>query len=162
MSETPQQAYMQKCKKAAEKGNVIAQNTLAYLYLHGRGVEQNDQQAAKWFRRAADQDYASAQYNLAVLYKLGQGVEKSAAESIKWIQAAANQNHAEAQSNIGNMFYQGLGITQDYEMAYMWWSLAEKNGIQNLTNNKNELSKKMNQTQISNAQQMITAWQVKH
>lgn len=30
-----------KCQQAAAKGNVIAHNTLVFLYLNGQGIEQN-------------------------------------------------------------------------------------------------------------------------
>ena len=78
-----QEEYLKRCQAAAGEGNVVAQNTLGFLYLNGQGVEQSDEAAVTWFRRAADDGYAAAQYNLAVMYKLGQGVEQSHPESIK-------------------------------------------------------------------------------
>lgn len=154
--------YIKKCQDAAQAGNVIAQNTLGFIFLNGQGLKKDYKQAANWFSRAANQRYAPAQFNLAIMYKLGQGVDKSHPESVKWMQLAANQNHAEAQSHLGNMYYQGLAVMQDYEMAYMWWSLAEENGEKELEHNKSELLKKMTESQISNAKQAIKQWVNKH
>ncbi len=160
--QTFSQDYIDQCQKAAEEGNVIAQNTLGFLYLNGQGVDKNYQQAVAWFFKAANKAYAPAQFNLAIMYKLGQGVEQNHSESIKWMQFAANQNHAEAQTNLGNMYYQGLAVMQDYEMAYMWWSLAEQNGANDIEHTRAELKKKMTPSQLHNAQQAIKQWSLKH
>ncbi len=160
-TELSQQEYLEKCKSAASKGNAIAQNTLGFLYLNGQSVDQDYQQAAKWFRHAADNHYAPAQFNLAIMYKLGQGIEQNHTESIKWMQLAANQGYAEAQSNLGNMYYQGLAVMQDYQMAYMWWSLAEQNGVEDLQHIKAALIKKMTENDISQAEQSIKQWKNK-
>ena len=42
------------------------------MYAKGRGVEQDDTEAVKWFRRAADQGIAEAQYTLGLRYVDGQ------------------------------------------------------------------------------------------
>ena len=49
---------------SAEKGDVNAQGRLATMYLHGRGVEQNYEESAKWYQKAADQGHPVAQNNL--------------------------------------------------------------------------------------------------
>ena len=71
-----QEEYLKRCQAAANKGNVVAQNTLGFLYLNGQGIEQSDEAAVTWFRRAADDGYAAAQYNLAGMYKLAKGLSK--------------------------------------------------------------------------------------
>ena len=38
------------------------------MYQNGRGVPQDDAEAAKWFRLAAEQGDAEAQHNLGVMY----------------------------------------------------------------------------------------------
>jgi hypothetical protein len=154
--------YISTCKKAAQQGNVIAQNTLGYIYLHGQGVEKDYKEAVKWFEKSANQAYPAAQFNLAIMYKLGQGVEVSHPESIKWMQLAANQNYAQAQSHLGNMYYQGLAVMQDFEMAYMWWTLAEKNGVNELDGIKHQLKTKMTANQITQAEQAVEQWIRKH
>ena len=162
MTQTAQKEYVEKCIRAARKGDVIAQNTLGYLYLNGQGVTQDYSQAASWFRTAADKQYAPAQFNLSVMYKTGQGVEQSHAESIKWLQLAANQNYELAQSNLAKMYYQGVGVMQDYEMAYMWWSLAEQSGADDVAHIKDEVAKKMTDKEIVNAKQSVQQWKVRH
>jgi len=40
---------------AAEQGHAGGQNTVGWMYQHGRGVPQSDKDAVKWYRLAAKQ-----------------------------------------------------------------------------------------------------------
>jgi TPR repeat protein len=62
--------------KSAEQGFAAAQTSLASLYYHGEGVEQDYVQAREWYRKAAEQGDATAQESLGILYERGLGVEK--------------------------------------------------------------------------------------
>ena len=53
--------------------HALGQNNLGAMYGTGRGVEQNDAEAVRWYRRAADQGHALAQNNLGVRYRDGRG-----------------------------------------------------------------------------------------
>jgi len=154
--------YVIKCKKAASQGNVIAQNTLGYLYLNGQGVVSDYKQAAEWFRKAAEQGYAAAEFNLAIMFKLGQGVDLDQAESFKWLQSAAAKDYADAQYSLGNMYYQGDELEQDYVKAYMWWLLAEGNGAKDIHHNKEAGAEKMTETELFEAERLAKAWQSQH
>ena len=48
----------------AEQGNAKAQNELGLMYDKGRGVPQDNAEAAKWYRMAAVQGYAKGQLAL--------------------------------------------------------------------------------------------------
>ena len=65
---------------------------------------------------------------------------------------AAKQGVVEAQSNLGVMYETGEGVPQDYGYAYMWWNLAAAQGHQNAKKNKEIITKKMNFSQIEQAQ----------
>src|SRR5262249_3120089 len=52
----------------AEAGDPRAEAVLGSAFYRGRGVPQNDSEAAKWFRLAAEQGDAQAQYNLGLAY----------------------------------------------------------------------------------------------
>jgi len=154
--------YVIKCKKAASEGNVIAQNTLGFLYLNGQGVVSDYKQAASWFKKAAEQGYDAAEFNLAIMYKLGQGVEQDITESIKWLQSAAAKDYADAQSSLGNMYYQGDELKQNYLKAYMWWLLAESNGAKDINHNKQAAAENMSKSEIQEAERLSKAWQQQH
>jgi hypothetical protein len=61
-------------RKAAEKGNAVAQNNLGLKYLNGEGIPQDDDEAVKWFLKAANQEDANAQFNLGLMYHNDEGI----------------------------------------------------------------------------------------
>ncbi len=97
---------------AADQGNADAQYNLGVLYYKGYGVEQNYEEAMKWYLKAANQGYASAQYAIGRLYEKSQGVEQNYEEAMKWYLKAANQGHAAAQCAIALLYEKGYGTEQ--------------------------------------------------
>jgi TPR repeat protein len=83
-------------RTAAEKGLAEAQSNLGYKYETGRGVPQNDTEAANWYRRAAEQGLAAAQSNLGAEYETGQGVPQDYVLAYFWFSLAAAQSHQDA------------------------------------------------------------------
>jgi TPR repeat protein len=53
---------------AARQGHAIAQFTLGVMYRNGRGVSQDNTEAAKWYQKAADQGVVRALINLRFIY----------------------------------------------------------------------------------------------
>jgi len=84
----------------AAKGRAWAQADLGSLYEDGLVVEQNDEEAVRWYRLAAEQGYAGAQTNLGVLYANGRGVEPDLDQAIKWLRRAAAQGDRIARENL--------------------------------------------------------------
>lgn len=60
----------------ADGGNAAAQHALATCYHRGRGVEQDEAEAARLYAMAARQGYALAQNNLGMMYQRGTGVPR--------------------------------------------------------------------------------------
>jgi hypothetical protein len=78
-----------RCRKLAEQGDTKAQYDLAYFYSRGRGVPEDDAQAAFWNRKAAEQGYIMAQHMLGYAYSYGLGVPEDYAEACFWFDLAA-------------------------------------------------------------------------
>ena len=57
-----------------EKDDKTAQFNLGLTYHYGYGVQQDYDEAFKWYSLAADQGLASAQNNLGLMYYLSDGV----------------------------------------------------------------------------------------
>jgi len=121
-------------KPEAENGDVIAQYVLGTLYSHGRGVDKDYFEAAKWFRKAAEQGNADAEYALGICYYKGEGVETNDTEAVKWCRRAAEQNHANAQNWLGTCYHYGTGVEKDYVKAAMWWRKAAEQGVASAQN----------------------------
>lgn len=112
----------------AEKGDVSAQASLAYIYAKGIDTDKDEVEAAKWFRRAADQGNINAMYNLGVMYAKGRGVEQDYREAFHWYSEAAVHGDAEAQATLYMMYMRGIGVERDESAAYDWCLLAARQG----------------------------------
>lgn len=106
----------------------LVQNNLAVIYAEGRGVPQDYEKAAFWFRKAAEQGDAYAQYSLAYLHRQGLGVEKDYAEAAKWYYRAALQGDAQSQYHLGTLYYLGRGVPKSHQTAVDWFTKAAARG----------------------------------
>ncbi len=78
-------------KTLGNKGHIVAQFALGFMYERGEGVPYDSVQAASWFRKSAEQGNASAQSNLGAMYSNGDGVPKDLVFSYMWWNLAAAQ-----------------------------------------------------------------------
>ncbi len=92
----------------AYEGDSEAQYNLGVLYLEGRGVEHNVEQAHSWFLKAAEKDHVEAQYNLGHMSLSGMGVEKNVEAALMWWKRAAEGGYGQAQFNYGRALYLGV------------------------------------------------------
>ena len=121
----------------AEKGDVLAQYMLGWIYFRGKDVTQDFEEAAKWFRLTAEQEKdiyrsftTSAQYLLGWMHTKGLGVNQDKKEAAKWYRLAGNKGHG-VQYIIAGIYQYGLGlgIAQDYKEAVKWYRIfLEKGG----------------------------------
>ena len=97
----------------AYEENPEAQYNLGVLYLEGRGVERDLEQARNWFLKAANKNQIEAQYNLGHMALSGLGMEKDTNEALRWWQKASTGGYPQAQFNYGRALYLGIGGKQD-------------------------------------------------
>ncbi|MCK5297239.1 MAG: sel1 repeat family protein, partial [Alphaproteobacteria bacterium] len=76
-------------RKAAENGDVTAQNILGNRYLVGVGVPQNYKETVKWHLKAAEQGYAESQSSIGDAYYYGRGISQDYKEAVKWYKKSA-------------------------------------------------------------------------
>jgi hypothetical protein len=152
----------------AQEGDARAQALLGLMYYHGRGVKQDDMEAAKWFQLAADKDEPRAQFNLGVMHAEGQGVPQDYVQAIKWYRLAAEQGEARAMFNLGVSYAEGQGTDQNYILAYMWFNLAaprflptEADRRRVAIHNRDLTASRMSKEQIAEAQRMSREWRPK-
>lgn len=112
----------------AKDGDRIAQYNIGAMYLTGRGVEKNPNEAVKWHRLAAEGGLPIAQYGLGVMYYRGDGVPEDLSEAAKWFRKAALQGYADAQFNLGVMYFNGQAVPRDMSEVVKWISLAAGKG----------------------------------
>jgi TPR repeat protein len=119
---------LSKLKAKAEAGDASAQFDLGKAYEGGTGVPQNNESAAKWYRKAADQGNADAENRLGVMYRLGLGVSRDKEEAVRWYHKAAKLGNPQAMFNLGVSYYNGDGVPSDQTLAYAWFLLAQEAG----------------------------------
>jgi uncharacterized protein len=153
-------------RKAAERGDAVAQNNLGVLYKKGEIVPQDYRQAVYWYRKAAEQGDGHAQYNLGVACVAGYGVPQDYRQGVFWYRKAAEQGLDRAQNNLGFMYANGQGIGRDYVEAYKWYSLSVVNATHDearnaATKNRDDLARRMTPAQIAEARKRASEWKKK-
>lgn len=109
---------------AAEKGAMTAQAVLGACYVKGFGVEKNDEEAVKWYKKAAEQGHAKGQFVIGKAYDKG----KDYKEAVKWYRKAAEQDFADAQNYLGIKYQRGEGVELSNEEANNWYLRAASLG----------------------------------
>ena len=59
------------------------------------------------------------------------------------------------------MYANGKGVLKNFELAYMWFSLASSQGQKIATYGMNAMEKKMSPQQIAEAQRLARTWKPK-
>ena len=101
--------------------NAYAQYNLGVCYEYGKGVEQDYEEAVRYYRLAAEQGFADAQDNLGYCYLYGNGVEQDYEEALKYFTLAAEQNIPNAIFGIGEYYYYAKN---DWTQAAEWYQKA--------------------------------------
>ena len=105
----------------AAQGDAAAQFNIGNLFDFGKGVREDNVQAAYWYNKSAEQDNANAQYALGWMYENGEGVKKDLVKALLWYKKAAEQKHSGAQTNLGWMYENGKGVEMDDTQAVFWY-----------------------------------------
>ncbi|MFQ5660532.1 MAG: tetratricopeptide repeat protein [Gammaproteobacteria bacterium] len=111
-------------KELANRGNASAQANIGYYYDNGYAVEQNSEEAVRWYRRAAENGSVFAQYNLGIMYEIGEGVARDYGTAYMWFYTAAEGGDREAAVYLGLFNEEGLGRRVDKVRAFAWYSVA--------------------------------------
>ena len=108
----------------ANTGDVTSQMDLAFRYMNGNGLKNDETKAAGWFRKAADKGDPIAQDMLGVDYEFGRPFTQDYVQAFFWYSKAAQQGYAEAQNNLGALYDAGNGVRQDHEQAAVWYQIG--------------------------------------
>jgi len=150
------EAALQQMRPLAEKGDAKAQYDYALMFENGVVVNQNQIEAAKWYKKSAAQGYPYAQNNLAVMYEEGRGVERDYAKAADWFRRAARQGLTKAQYSLGRLYAEGRGVNKDFVQAYLWLSLAVSDAeLTEAKEHRDKLARKMTAAQMNQARKLV-------
>ena len=88
------------------------------------------------------------------MYDNGHGVVQDYKEAVRLYRLAAAQGDVDAQYSLGEMYDLGQGVVQNYVRAHMWFMLSVANGATYASKNRDKVAKKLNSSQIQQAQEM--------
>ncbi len=73
----------------------------------------------------------------------------------------AEQGLAAAQNNLGAMYINGKGVRRNYVRAYMWLSLAAKQGYKRAVSSQGQLEREMTPGELAEAERFAREWKPK-
>jgi hypothetical protein len=89
--------------KATELGEPIARATLGWLYLTGKGIQQDIVKAESLIRQSAEDNVHDAQFLLGLMYLKGNGVPQDCALARKWLELSARQKNRRAKKLLAQL-----------------------------------------------------------
>ena len=125
------------------------------------GVEPNEIESVKWFRRAASKGFRRAQYRLGQAYRKGLGVPVDQKRAMKWFWDAARQGDVPAYYRLGRAYQVGEGTTKDLVEALRWFLLAasKKGPLQKAAIHRTDVIVAiLSKAQIDDARQRAATW----
>ena len=112
----------------SDKSDPVLQFYFGAMYDLGRGVETNEIEAVKWYRKSAEQGNSDAQWMLGEMYLTGGEAGKNVMEAVRWLRKAAEQGNAKAQLRLGVCYGEGVGVSEDAAEAARWYHKAATQG----------------------------------
>ena len=100
-------------EKAIENNVKEAYNNLAALYMHGLGVEQNEQKAFELFAKAAQLGDSEAQVNLAVMYAWGKDIKHDKMKAYENLKKALRNGKSEASEYLDKLCKESAWVCKD-------------------------------------------------
>ena len=108
-------------RMGAEHGQIECQYKLGNAYNEGKGVKEDKDQAAYWYKMAADNGHESACNKLAVIYH---DENKDYAKAMDYLKKAVELGSEDAFYNIGFLYEQGRGVEKNYIEAERYYLKA--------------------------------------
>jgi len=111
----PMKTLQEEAKDAVKKG---------LMYGTGNGVQKDEAEAVRWFRKAAEAGNSEGMYNLGIAYANGLGVEKNMVEAVKWFRMGVDAGKKDGMYYLGVAYASGLGVEKNEAEAVNWYRKA--------------------------------------
>jgi TPR repeat protein len=137
---------------ALRKNHIGATLNLAAMYVDGRGVGQNRDEAIRLYEPAARLGSPSAKNTIGHLYLGKEG--KNPADARKLFLDAADAGFPYAYASLGMMARRGLDTPRHLRTAYAWFSVGARAGDTYAQGNLHALSTEMSPAELSEAKSL--------
>ena len=143
-----------KVHRAAERGIADAENSLAQMYLLGRGVPRDLGAALFWLSKAAEQGQADAENILGKCTFRVSGCRRMMAKRCAGTRRQQRKVTPTARIHLGVLYHLGRGVQQDDTIAVEWFRKSAEKGYAEAENNLGLLYAKGTGTTQDDAQAM--------
>jgi len=116
-------------ERLAKEEHIPSKYMLGLMYDFGSGVEEDNEIAAKYYEAAAVGGDPVAMLAYAKKHLLNEVENRSLHQALYWTQMSAQQDYNQAQHFYARMYHYGLGVDKDLIRAYMWYDIADINGV---------------------------------
>ena len=110
-------------RRAAGRDFPEAQYRLGRAYLN-----DDNEEAVRWFNSAIEHGHVQAMNSLATLYEQGQGVPQDLGEAFRLRLRAAEMGNPVAQAMLGTMYADGKGVPRNDAEAAKWYRQSAERG----------------------------------
>jgi uncharacterized protein len=110
---------------AAEDGMHDAVPAMGWFYLNGFGVEADEDEAIRWYRRSARQGEPRAMFSLGYIAY----IRREYSEALKWFERALGKNHHRSGFWIGKIYWRGQGVDRDRKRAQSYFAQAAQRKV---------------------------------
>ncbi len=101
---------------------------------------------------------ADAEFRLATAFFEGRDIPKDEAQGMALLERSARSGHPQAQFEMGNRTYGDGTDSTSYVTAYLWYSVAQRNGAAQAEAKVQELESRMTPDQLSDARKRLETW----
>ncbi|TPE60059.1 sel1 repeat family protein [Sandaracinobacter neustonicus] len=120
-------------RKAAERGDALAQWRLGVAFDTGDGVKADPAEAVKWFQRAVASGSAQAHASMALMFATGRGVPVDFQAARDLYRKAAAMGETHGFYGVAVLYARGEGVPQDMTEAMAWMLVAGSQGDEQAT-----------------------------
>ena len=122
--EDPRKSFLLN-SQAADSGMRDAVLAMGWFYLNGVGVEQDSEQARRWYKKSARQGDSRA------MFSLGQMAydERDYVDAEVWFRRANDKGHARSLFWLGKLCWRGDGVSKDRKQAMALFQKAAANKV---------------------------------
>lgn len=115
--------------EAARSGDPKAQFALGRAYALGNGVDQDDQEALRWYEQAANSNLAIAQFMLGTKLQENETGADNLAKALVYFRSAAQLGNVKAMHALASAYAHGTGTRQNLGEAFAWYDDAARYGL---------------------------------
>ena len=114
-------------KAAAGEGMHDAVLAMGWFYLNGAGVEADEDEAIRWYRKSARLGDPRAMFSLG---QIAYGNQEFS-EALTWFMRAMEKEHHRSKYWIGKMYWRGEGVSRDHKRArHLFTEAASKRVVE--------------------------------